>query len=188
MYVNSNAYFFGTLETNNIELYNGNEYTLSFNALVSKQTGSYTLTQSDYAVEIYLVESSGSNLTGGLLHRTDPRGQLIGTIIPEQSFITQNFETLTFNFTPVIGTTERARKFGLRFIVYGGVWEFANITVRLAQDTYFNPIETNFIIENTNFTNRLLTYRAQYLDINNNSTNVISYSTPTYFSGSTAIL
>lgn len=190
-YLSASAYFIGTKENNSVQLYHGTEYTLSFNSIVSMTSGSITLQQNDPVVEIYLIESSGSytNSSGkkstSKLYNTDIRGQLIGTLSSNKNIQRQNFERVQFNFTPLIKQLNSPGNYGLRFIVYGGFWEFADVSVKVAEELYFTPNEANFLIENVDFTTRLVTYKTEYLDVNSNSTKIVSFATPTYFTGST---
>jgi hypothetical protein len=176
-FTGSVSYTIGTRETTPLELFPRSEYTLSFDALVSNTSASITLSQPDYSVDVYLVPLSGSNTT---LLDTNPRGQLLGTLTPESGFSIQNFETVDLNFVPKIiapGT------FGLRFIVYGGFWNIANVSVTPATERFFSPDEISILIPNEFAHDELVTYRAEYLDINNNSLGIQTTALPTFFDG-----
>jgi len=175
---NTNSYFIATKETNNIELFPNSEYTLAFDAVVLKNSGSIQLEQPDYSIEVYLVAESGSTQK---IIDTNSLGQLIGTLTPNTNFIKQNFERVEFNFKPKIvdnGT------FGLRFVVYGGFWDIANISVKAAQEPFFSSDEFDIVIPQVNYANKILEFKAEYLDINNNSIGISTTSIPTYFTGS----
>jgi hypothetical protein len=177
-YVNNISYFIGTKNTNTIQIFPRVEYTLTFDAIVSKMSSSITLNQDDYSLEIYLVREGGF---GTQLLETDSRGQLLGTLTPIATFQRQNFENTEFNFTPKIITTGN---FGLRFVAYGGFWDIANVSIKPAQEPFFSPDEIDILIPNTNYQTSVLTFRADYLDVNNNSTGLYTISTPVYFTGS----
>ncbi len=177
-YINNTSYFIGTKNTNVIELFPRTEYTIKFDAIVSRASGSTTLNQSDYSVEVYLVKEPG--LTGKILD-TNPRGQLLGILTPTSTYQRQNFENTEFNFTPKIN---QSGNFGLRFIVYGGFWQIANVSVKPAQEPFFSPDEVDILVPNVNYTDKILTFKAEYLDVNNNSIGLSTLSLPTYFTGS----
>lgn len=175
---NNVSYFIGTKNNNTVSLFPRSEYTLSFNALVTKQSASLSLNQPDYSMEVYLVEESGSV---GRLLETNKLGQFIGRLRPESTFLSQNFDTVEFNFTPKINVFG---KFGLRFVIYGGFWNIANVSVKTAQEPFFSTDEIDILLPNTIYTDNLLTFKAEYLDINNNSVGENTISLPEYFTGS----
>jgi len=177
-YINNVSYFIGTKNTNSIQLFPRVEYTITFDAIVSNTSQSIALNQSDYSLEVYLVNEGG---LGGKLITPDNRGQLLGTLTPTSTFKRQNFENIEFNFIPTIIATGN---FGLRFVSYGGFWNIANVSVKPAQEPFFSPDEIDILIPNINYTNRVITFRAQYLDVNNNSVGLSTFSPPTYFTGS----
>ena len=177
-YINNVSYFIGTKTTNAIQLFPRGEYTLAFDAIVSRTSASITLNQNDYSLEVYLVKEPG---VGGKILNTDSRGQLLGTLSPTSTFQRQNFESTEFNFIPKIINTGN---FGLRFVAYGGFWNIANVSVKPAQEPFFSPDEIDVLIPNINYANKILTFKAQYLDVNNNSIGLATLSAPTYFVGS----
>lgn len=175
---NNVSYFLANKENNTILLFPQSEYTLSFEALVSKTSGSYTLNQPDYSMEVYLVAESGSEQR---ILDTNTLGQLLGTLTPTTNFQKQNFETVELNFVPQIKTSG---EFGIRFVVYGGFWNIANVSVKAAQEPFFSPDEFDILIPQVNYEDKILEFKAEYLDINNNSIGVSTVSLPTYFTGS----
>lgn len=177
-FINNVSYFIGTKERNYVELFPRTEYTLAFSAFVSKTSGSINLIQDDYSLEIYLVPVSGST-TRVLDENT--RGQLIGTINPSNEFQKQNFGVVELNFVPRI---KEYGLYGLRFVVYGGFWSIANISLKAATEPFFSPDEITALIPITNYKNNILTFRLEYLDVNNNSAGISTLSTPVYFTGS----
>jgi hypothetical protein len=177
-FINDVSYFIGTKERNSIALFPRSEYTLSFNALVNKNSGSITLDQPDYSVEVYLVPVSGS--TSRVLNQ-NPLGQLIGVLTPSSTFQSQNFDRVEFNFTPQISNPGL---YGLRFVFYGGFWNISNVSVKPAQEPFFSPDEINILVPVIDYDNSLVQFKVNFLDINNNSSAIYSVSTPTYFSGS----
>jgi hypothetical protein len=174
------SYFIGTSDNNFTTLFNNTEYTLSFNALVARKSGSITLSQSSSNLYVYLVPLSGSNtqlLDGNML------GQFIGKLEPIVGFNIQNFERVRFNFKPKVLTSGN---FGIRFVVYGGFWSIADISVKAADEPMFSPDEISAVLPNTRYTNSFLTFKAEYLDVDNNSIAQITLSNPAYFTGSSA--
>ena len=177
-YINNSVYFIGTKSTNVALLFPRTEYTLKFDAIVSRTSESISLIQSDYSIEVYLVKDPSSE---GKLLDVNPCGQLLGTLTPNSTYQRQNFENTEFNFTPKI---IQSGNFGLRFIVYGGYWQIANVSVKPAQEPFFSPDEVDILVPNVNYTDKILTFKAEYLDINNNSIGLSTLSLPTYFTGS----
>jgi hypothetical protein len=180
-YINSASYFIGTKNTNTIQVFPRVEYALTFDAAVSRTSASITLTQNDYSLEVYLVAEAGYPTK---LLDTNPRGQLLGTLTPTATFQRQNFDGTEFNFIPKIIATGN---FGLRFIAYGGFWNIANVSVKAAQEPFFSPDEIDILISNVNYVDKILTFKAEYLDVNNNSIGLSTLSLPTYFTGSEAL-
>lgn len=178
-YKDDRSYFIGTKKSNTVQLFPRSEYTLSFKALVAKESSSIWLDQSNYSMEVYLVPESGSSDTR--IIDTNTLGQLIGTVTPQTNFLSQNFDTVELNFTPKITTSGN---FGLRFIIYGGYWNIADVSLKTAQEPFFSPDELDALVPNVNYINSLLTFKAEFLDINNNSIGVTTLSIPTYFTGS----
>jgi hypothetical protein len=176
-YINDVVSIIGTKENNTLSLFPRSEYTLAFDALVSKTSGSVELFQDDYSMEVYLMVPSGS--TGRVL-TTDPRGQLLGTLTPDDFFVRQNFETVEFNFTPQISGSG---EFGLRFVMYGGHWNIANVSIKPATERFFSPDEVNVIVPNEFRHDELVTYQAEFLDIDNNSLEIVATSLPTNIEG-----
>ncbi len=181
-YINNSVYFIGTKSTNVALLFPRTEYTLKFDAIVSRKSESISLIQSDYSIEVYLVKDPSS---AGKLLDVNPCGQLLGTLTPNSTYQRQNFENTEFNFTPKI---IQSGNFGLRFIVYGGYWQIANVSVKPAQEPFFSPDEVDILVPNVNYTDKILTFKAEYLDINNNSIGLSTLSLPTYFTGSSVTI
>jgi hypothetical protein len=177
-YINDVSYFIGTRTGNSVQVFPRSEYTLAFDAVVSKKSGSVELNQADYSLEVYLV--AHENSTTKLLE-TNLRGQLLGTLTPSSTFTKQNFEGTEFNFTPKIIDSG---DFGLRFIAYGGNWNIANISLKPAEEPFFSPDEIDILVPNVNYTDKILSFKLQYLDVNNNSVATSTLSIPTYFTGS----
>jgi hypothetical protein len=176
-YVDNKSYFIGSREQNPIRLFPRSEYTLAFDALVSKTSASITFDQDDYSMEVYLVPLSGSD---SRLLTTDPRGQLLGTLTPKENFQRQNFETVNFNFFPQIIDDG---DYGLRFIVYGGAWNIANVSVKVAEERFFSPDEITALVPIEFKESEFVLYKTEFLDVDNNSTGITATSIPTYFEG-----
>lgn len=177
-YINNVSYFIGNRDVNSVTLFPRSEYTLSFDAVVLKQSGSIELNQQDYSIDVYLTTIPDS--TGKILE-TNKLGQLIGSVIPDPKFTRQNFETVYLNFTPKI---KDSGEFGIRFVIYGGFWNISNVSLKTAQEPFFSPDEIDALLPNLDYRNSLLTFKAEYLDINNNSVGIQTISLPTYFTGS----
>lgn len=176
-YKDNVSYFIGTRDTNTVRLAPRSEYTLQFQAFVSKTSGSIEWTGADPTMEVYLVNESGSTTS---LISTEPRGQLIGKLIPNDKFLRQNFETVEFNFTPEILNTS---EFGLRFVFYGAFWNIANVSLKPASEIFFSSDEAFLLLPNDFVYDDYLTFQIEYLDINNNSIGIETTSLPTYFQG-----
>jgi hypothetical protein len=181
-YTDNVSYFVGTRNNVQLRLFPNSEYSLKLTAAYTNYSQSINLAQSDYSVEVYLTSTEES--LGTLIER-NPRGQLIGTLTPNSGASRQLFENLELNFRPQIN---QSGTFGLRFIVYGGFWNFSNITLNAAEERFFSPDEVSVLLPNTTYVNKLLTFKTEYLDINNNSTTTVTFSEPTYFTGSRQII
>jgi hypothetical protein len=132
----------------------------------------------DYSLEVYLVPVSGE--TTRVLDR-NPLGQLIGKLVPIEGFSSQNFETTEFNFTPLIN---ESGEYGIRFVIKGGFWNIANVSLKVAEEKFFSPDEIDALLPILNYGNDIITFRAEFLDVDNNSVDVIATSIPTFFTGS----
>jgi hypothetical protein len=173
------SYFIGTRDNNAVRLFPQSEYSLQFNAFVSRTSASVELIQPDYSLEVYLVPLP-DEITSRVLE-TDPRGQLLGTLTPEKTFLRQNFETVNFTFTPKI---QLPSSYGLRFVVYGGYWDIADISLTVAEEPFFSPDELTLLTPNDFKFEDVLQFKVEYLDVDNNSTGIETTSLPTYFTGS----
>lgn len=179
-YVNNVSYFIGNTDLNEIVLFPRSEYTLAFNALATNFSGSNQWAGAAPNVEVYLVPASGSVK----VLNTNTKGQLIGQLTPSQNFQRQNFERVEFNFRPEI---IESGKVGIRFVVYGGFWNIANVSLKPATEPFFSPDEASVLLPNDFKYDDLLTFKAEFLDVNNNSIGIEATSLPTYFSGSPAL-
>jgi hypothetical protein len=179
-YVNNVSYFIGNRDLNEIVLFPRSEYTLAFNALVTNFSGSEQWAGPTPNMEVYLVPKSGSVK----LLDTNPKGQLIGQLTPAQNFQRQNFERVEFNFKPEIIDSGEV---GIRFVIYGGFWNIANVSLKPATEPFFSPDEASVLLPNDFKYDDLLTFKAEFLDVNNNSIGIETTSLPTYFTGSPAL-
>jgi hypothetical protein len=177
-FIDNKSYFIGTRNLNFATLFPRSEYTLAFDAFASITSGSESLNQNDYSMEVYLVPQEGTN---SKILTTDPRGQFLGTVTPSATFKKQNFERVELNFVPKI---QSSGKYGLRFVVYGGHWSISNVSVKVAEEPFFSPDEINVLVPIQNTEQDILTFKAEFLDINNNTAGVSVVSIPTYFTGS----
>lgn len=172
------SFFIGTKPEASISLFPRSEYTVKFDAMVSRVSSSVEWSGTDASFEVYLIQEIDSPAK---LLETNPKGQLLGTLVPSKNFKKQRFDGIEFNFTPKIVTNG---KFGLRFIGYGGFWNIANVSVKPATEPLFSPNEAVLLLPNEFKYNDLLIFKAEYLDVNNNSTKEFTLSLPTYFTGS----
>jgi len=177
-YIDNVSSFIGNRLNNSLTLFPRSEYTLAFDAFVSRTSASIGLDQSDYGMEVFLVPQENSETK---LLETNVRGQLLGKLTPQANFQKQNFERVEFNFSPRI---IQSGKFGLRFVFYGGFWNIANVSVKTAQEPFFSPDEVDILIPIIDFGNDILEFRTEYLDINNNTAGVSTFSIPLYVTGS----
>lgn len=175
-YKNGVSYFIGSTNNNTVELFPNSEYTLKLTTNFRRISGSIGLNQSDYLMEVYLINQETS--TGELLEKNS-RGQLLGVLTPVAT--QQLFENIEFNFKPKIN---KIGTFGLRFVVYGGFWNIASLSVKVAEEPFFSPDEVSCLVPTVNLSNKLLTFKTEFLDINNNSSNISAVSIPVFFTGS----
>ena len=104
-------------------------------------------------------------------------GQKIGTISTTNDLA--YFKNQTFNFNvPLSGSV------GVRIIPNNGFWEFANISLKVAEEFAFSPDEVTLIIPNQTKVNDSVLYKTEFFDINNNALGISAISSPTYFTGS----
>jgi virulence-associated protein VagC len=177
-YINNVSYFIGTSDNNFTTLFKNTEYTLSFDALVAKKSGSITLSQNSSNLYAYLVPLSESDTQ---VLDENVFGQLIGKLEPIVGFDIQNFERVQFNFKPKVLVSGN---FGIRFVVYGGFWSIANVSIKAAVEPMFSPDEISVVLPNTGYVNSFLTFKTEYLDVDNNSIAQTTISSPAYFTGS----
>lgn len=170
--VSQSGYFIGNV--NRVLLSPTTEYTLEFDAVYTSVTASVDLQGNLPRLDIYLVGTSAVSTIGN-----DPLGQRIGQVIPTRN--TERYSQRQFNFTPAIRT---AVGMGIRFVATNGVWYFSNISLKPASDTRFSPDEFQFLLPNTDYYNQVLDYKLEFFDINSNSSEVIVFTQPTFFTGS----
>lgn len=164
-------YFIGT--KNNFSVFPTSEYTLALDAYVYTTSGAAAYTASQYSADVYL--------TGTAIKTTNPLGQKIGTLSTVNDVA--YFKNQTFNFyVPLSGSV------GVRIIPNNGFWEFANVSLKVAQEFAFSPDEVTLIIPNLTKLNDSVLYKADFFDINNNALGISAVSAPTYFTGSTSAI
>jgi hypothetical protein len=171
-------YIIGNRETNSTFLFPRSEYTLKFDSVVEKVSASIELDQPDYSLEVYLVPTSGSD---SRILDTNPLGQFIGKLTPIRNFQVQNFETQEFNFIPAIN---KSGEYGIRFLVRGGFWNIANVSLKVAQEEFYSPDEIDALLPVLNYGNDIITFQAEFLNVDNDSLETIAVSLPTFFTGS----
>jgi hypothetical protein len=160
-------YFFGTRKE--FDLFPTSEYTLKLDSFVYTTSQSTAFTASNYNLDIYL--------TGSAVVSRDELGQKIGSISTNQKVA--YFPEKTFNFK-----IARSGSAGLRFIVSNGFWQFANVSLKVAEEYAFSPDEVTIAIPNNSQITSSLVFKTELFDLNNNALNLDIVSTPTFFSGS----
>lgn len=178
----ASSYFIGTTISASLLLFPRTEYTLSFDALVSNASGSILLEQPNYSIEVYLVNQENSSNS---LLTDNPLGQFIGTVVPKAGFQKQNFDRIELNFVPQI---VQSGQFALRFVVYGGFWNIANVSLKPSEEPLFSPDEINVLIPIINYSNSILSFKSEFLDVDNNSAGITIESTPVFFTGSSTYI
>ena len=163
----TSSYFFGTREE--FALFPTSEYTLKFDSYVYTTSASYAFTSSQYLLDVYL---SGSAIVG-----SNPFGQKVGSISTNEKV--GYFPNKTFNFT-----VPRSGSAGLRFVAKNGFWQFANVSLKVAEEYAFSPDEVTITIPNNTQTTSSLIFKTDFFDINNNALDLTVQSVPTFFSGS----
>jgi hypothetical protein len=163
----SSSYFLGTRQE--FALFPTSEYTLKLDSYVYTTSASHAFTASQYSMDIYLTGSStvGNNIFG----------QKIGSITTKEKV--GYFPNKRFNFT-----VPRSGSAGLRFVVDNGFWQFANISLKVAEEYAFSPDEVTITIPNITQTTSSLIFKTEFYDINNNALDLNVESIPTFFSGS----
>lgn len=162
----SSSYFFGT--KNNFGVFQNSEYTLKFDADVYSTSGSITKS-GDYIVDVYVFGTAAPT--------TNPLGQKIGSLGTREQVA--YFPNTQLNFT-----VPRSGSIGIRFVVNGGFWQFANVSLKVAEEYAFSPDEVTLLLSNENKFNDLIEYKTDFYDINNNALSLAAISVPTYFTGS----
>lgn len=163
----ANNYFIGT--KNNFPVFSTSEYTLALDAYVYTTSASINYTTPQYTADVYL--------TGTAVRTNNPLGQKIGTISTTNEVA--YFKNKTFNFNvPLNGNV------GVRIVPMNGFWEFANVSLKVAEEFAFSPDEVTLIIPNQTKLNDSVLYKAEFFDINNNALGISAVSSPTYFTGS----
>jgi len=173
-YLSASGYFIGNKQS--LLLFPTTEYTLQFDAYYKKNSGSINLIGVDPTVDIYIIGVEGTKVIDN-----NPLGQKIGTLLVERKAETRWYQDQQFNFTPQLVTKG---KVGIRFVVNNGLWNFSEISLKPASDNTFSPDEAQFLVPNTEYHNEYLQHKIEFLDINNNSTNLSVTSVPTFFTGS----
>lgn len=173
-YLSASGYFIGNKKS--LELFPTTEYTLQLDAYYKKSSGSINLISIEPKVDIYIIGVEGTKIIDN-----NPLGQKIGSLLVEQRAETRWYQDQQFNFTPKLATNG---KVGIRFVVNDGLWNFSEISLKPASDNTFSPDEAQILIPNTEYHNEYLQHKIEFLDINNNSTNLSVISTPTFFTGS----
>jgi len=163
----TSSYFIGTRQE--FALFPTSEYTIKFDSYVYTTSASYAFTSSQYTLDVYL--------TGSAIAGNDVFGQKIGSITTTEKV--GYFPNKTFNFT-----VPRSGSAGLRFVANNGFWQFANVSLKVAEEYAFSPDEVTITIPNITQTTSSLIFKTEFYDINNNALDLNIQSIPTFFSGS----
>lgn len=163
----TSSYFIGTREE--FAVFPTSEYTLKFDSYVYTTSGAFAYTSSVYNTDVYV--------TGSAVVSSDPFGQKIGSV--NTSNKAGYFPNKMFNFT-----VPRSGSIGLRFVVNNGFWQFANISLKVAEEYAFSPDEVIITIPNNAANTSSLIFKTDLFDINNNALDFNIQSVPTFFSGS----
>lgn len=172
--ISSSGYFIGNKRF--ITLFPTTEYTLQFDAVYKKQSGSINLIGVEPKVDIYIIGTSNNKIIDN-----NPLGQKIGTLTVVPGTEVQWYQDTSFNFNPALST---GGEVGVRFVISNGFWYFSEISLKPASDKLFAPDEIQFLVPNSEYYNEILQYKVEFFDINNNSTDVAVISQPVFFTGS----
>jgi hypothetical protein len=163
----TSSYFIGTREE--FAVFPTSEYTLKFDSYVYTTSGAFAFTASAYNMDVYI---TGSSIAGN-----NPFGQKIGSVTTAGNV--GYFPNKTFNFT-----VSRSGSAGLRFVVNNGFWQFANVSLKVAEEYAFNPDEVTITIPNNAENTSSLVFKTDLFDVNNNALDLNIQSIPTIFTGS----
>ncbi len=163
----TSSYFIGTREE--FAVFPTSEYTLKFDSYVYTTSGAFAFTASTYNTDVYI---TGSSIAGN-----NPFGQKIGSVTTAANV--GYFPNKTFNFT-----VPRSGSAGLRFVVNNGFWQFANVSLKVAEEYAFNPDEVTITIPNNAANTSSLVFKTDLFDVNNNALDLNIQSIPTIFTGS----
>jgi hypothetical protein len=140
------------------------EYQLDFTPLLSSSVSNYG------GLEIYLSGSAFANMHNSF-------GKEIYNEETKTSF--RRYEKKQINFKPDMDGTGT-----LKFVVNGGTWQLANISLRAAHESAFAPNETTLIADvPTKINNETFDFLFEIYDINNNYVPVTIQQTHTFTGG-----
>jgi hypothetical protein len=145
------------------------EYELDYTPLLSASAGFGGLS-------IYASGSAFLNTNSSL-----PYGKLIGSLTSNQSFYRYNAQRL--NFKPDNDGTG-----SILFVVNGGTWQLANLSLAAAQDTAFSPNEVKLTVNvPTKIANETYDFKFEVYDVNNNFVPVSLNENFTFVGGNDSI-
>ena len=145
------------------------EYELDYTPLLSASAGFGGLS-------IYASGSAFLNTNSSL-----PYGKLIGSLTSNQSFYRYNAQKL--NFKPDNDGTG-----SILFVVNGGTWQLANLSLAAAQDTAFSPNEVKLTVNvPTKIANETYDFKFEVYDVNNNFVPVSLNENFTFVGGNDSI-
>jgi len=147
-----------------LEFSKNTEYQLDFTPILSSSVSGYG------GLEVYLSGSAFANTHNSF-------GKEIYNEETNTSF--RKYEKQQVNFKP------DNDGFGqVKFVVNGGTWELANISLRASHESYFSPNEIELIADvPTKINNETFDFRFELYDINNNHVPILLEKTYTFTGG-----
>lgn len=135
-----------------------------------------------YKSDPNLTSVCGVYLSGSAFPTDNALGVLVQTFSVNPGKDGTLFDSVTFNFNGLADGTAT-----LNFVVDGGEWHFADISIDSAAETGFNPDEIRISALITGRRFERLMFKAELLDPNSNLVPVTVESVPYYFDGGNAV-
>lgn len=163
--VSSSVGLFKFYNSGSIDFVKNTEYQLDFTPLL--------VSASFYGrIEIY-----GSGSAFANTNSTNDYGKLIGYL--EAPSLFRKYDKQQFNFK-----SDNDGTGNISFVVKGGVWQLANISLRAAHESAFAPNEVTLIADvPTKINNETFDFRFEIYDLNNNYVPVLLEKTFTFTGG-----
>lgn len=176
-------YFIGS--RNSFEFVKDSEYSFRGNIL-----GTKTSTDFEAKMKVFLVGHTLSDVDGNIVYRNafpsmDPLGVEIAEYVMKDNENRREFRNEEVNFIAL--QTGRAY---LRFVIYSGKWQFANIGIFSYRQFGFNPDEATVLLplDTMGFRFENLQFKAEVMDANSNIVPLEITADPLYFDGGNIIL